>query len=190
VENSVYGICRASAEGEFLDANPTLLRILGCDSMSKLRTLHLFRDVFRFPEQHVKLFHSCREVGQVRESEAEWRRLDGGFVSMRLHVRLLKRKNAKPEFEIIGEDITELRAMERQLPQAQKFEAIGQLAGGIAHDFNNVVGAILGWAEIGLDQSAANPQIADRFAKIREQGERAAALTKELLAFARRFNRG
>src|ERR1051325_2656825 len=120
VENSVYGICRVSAEGEFLDANPALLRILGCESMSRLRTLHLFRDVFRFPEQHVKLFHSCREAGQVREAEVEWRRLDGGFVSMRLHVRLLKRKNAKPEFEVIGQDITELRAMERQLLQGQK----------------------------------------------------------------------
>ncbi len=76
--------------------------------------------------------------------------------------------------------------MERQLLQAQKFEAIGQLAGGIAHDFNNVVGAILGWAEIGYDQCGPNQQIADRFARIREQGERAASLTRELLAFARR----
>jgi two-component system, cell cycle sensor histidine kinase and response regulator CckA len=76
--------------------------------------------------------------------------------------------------------------MERRLRQAQKFEAIGQLAGGIAHDFNNVVGAILGWAELGLEQNRNNPQVADRFARIREQGERAAALTRELLTFARR----
>jgi CheY-like chemotaxis protein len=76
--------------------------------------------------------------------------------------------------------------MERQLHQSQKFEAIGQLAGGIAHDFNNVVGAILGWAELGFDQARSQPQIADRFARIREQAERAAALTRELLAFARR----
>jgi len=82
--------------------------------------------------------------------------------------------------------VTELRAMERQLRQAQKFEAIGQLAGGIAHDFNNVVGAILGWAELGFEQNRATPQIADQFARIREQAERAAALTRQLLAFARR----
>lgn len=186
VENSVYGICRLNEEGEFLDANPAMLRILSCTSMPKLRMHNLFRDVFRFPEQHVKLFHECRQEGLVRGSEAEWRRLDGGFVSVRLHLRSLKRKNGTPEFELVAEDITELRGMERQLLQAQKFEAIGQLAGGIAHDFNNVVGAILGWAEIGLDQSNASPEIADRFARIREQGERAARLTKELLAFARR----
>src|SRR4029077_8864507 len=88
--------------------------------------------------------------------------------------------------EVIAEDVTELRAMERQLRQAQKFEAIGQLAGGIAHDFNNVVGAILGWAELGFEQSGDNPQAAERFTRIREQAERAAALTRELLAFARR----
>jgi two-component system, cell cycle sensor histidine kinase and response regulator CckA len=72
------------------------------------------------------------------------------------------------------------------LRESQKFEAIGQLAGGIAHDFNNVVGAILGWAELGFDQARSHPQIAERFARIREQAERAAALTRELLAFARR----
>ncbi|MBS1841661.1 MAG: response regulator [Acidobacteria bacterium] len=186
VENSSYGICRLNADGDFLDANPALLRILGCDTMQQLRGLHLFRDIFRFPEQHAKLFQSCQQAGQVRDTEAEWRRLDGGFVSVRLQMRKTKRKEGEPEFELIAEDITELRAMERQLVQAQKFEAIGQLAGGIAHDFNNVIGAILGWAEIGYDQSSANPQVADRFTKIREQGERAAALTRELLAFARR----
>ena len=68
----------------------------------------------------------------------------------------------------------------------QKFEAIGQLAGGIAHDFNNVIGAIHGWAELGYEQNRGNQVTADRFARIREQAERAAALTRELLAFARR----
>ena len=82
--------------------------------------------------------------------------------------------------------MTELRALERQLRQSQKFEAIGQLAGGVAHDFTNVVGAILGWAEIGLEHSRDNPDMTERFERIREQADRAAALTRELLAFARR----
>src|SRR5260370_22984617 len=88
--------------------------------------------------------------------------------------------------EIIAEDVTELRAMEHQLRQAQKFEAIGQLTGGVAHDFNNVVGASLGWAELGLHQNRTNQQVSERFSRIRVQSERAAALTRELLAFARR----
>ena len=76
--------------------------------------------------------------------------------------------------------------MERQLRQAQKFEAIGQLAGGVAHDFNNVVGAILGWAELGLEENQGRTKASERFARIKEQAERAAALTRELLAFSRR----
>jgi signal transduction histidine kinase/CheY-like chemotaxis protein len=108
------------------------------------------------------------------------------MVAVRLHVRLLSIPDHAGAIEIIAEDVTELRAMERQLRQTQKFEAIGQLAGGIAHDFNNVVGAILGWAELGFEQNRANHQVSERFSRIREQAERAAALTRQLLAFARR----
>ena len=186
VEHAIYGISRVAADGSFLDENPALLSMLGCSTTQELHKLNLMRDVFRFPEQHAELMASCREHGEVHGAEREWRRRDGGMVSVRLHVRLLSLPNHAGAIEIIAEDVTELRAMERQLRQAQKFEAIGQLAGGIAHDFNNVVGAILGWAELGLEQNRANPQVAERFARIREQGERAAALTRELLTFARR----
>jgi two-component system, cell cycle sensor histidine kinase and response regulator CckA len=186
VEHAIYGISRVAADGSFLDENPALLSMLGCSTADELHELNLMRDVFRFPEQHAELMASCREHGEVHGAESEWRRRDGGVVAVRLHVRLLSLPQHAGAIEIIAEDVTELRAMERQLRQAQKFEAIGQLAGGIAHDFNNVVGAILGWAELGLEQNRANPQVAERFARIREQGERAAALTRELLTFARR----
>jgi signal transduction histidine kinase/CheY-like chemotaxis protein len=151
-----------------------------------VRALNLTRDVFRYPEQHVKYLAACREQGQLHGAEAEWRRRDGGTVTVRLHLRRITVPGHSEALEIMAEDVTELRAMERQLRQAQKFEAIGQLAGGIAHDFNNVVGAILGWAELGYEQNKGNPGVSDRFARIREQAERAAALTRELLAFARR----
>jgi hypothetical protein len=186
VENSVYGIFRATAEGGFLDANPALLRILGCFTIEEVRGLNLVRDVFRYPEQHLKFQAACREHGQLHGAEAEWRRRDGGIVAVRLHLRRIAVPEHPNSLEVMAEDVTELRAMERQLRQAQKFEAIGQLAGGIAHDFNNVVGAILGWAELGCEQNKSNPGVSERFARIREQADRAAALTRELLAFARR----
>jgi PAS domain S-box-containing protein len=185
-ENSIYGIFRATFDGSFVDGNPALLEILGRSSAEELNGLNLVRDVHRFPEQCVKLIAECRERGLVRGAEMEWRRGDGGIVAVRLNARRLSIPNHPDCLEFIAEDVTEFRAMERQLRQAQKFEAIGQLAGGIAHDFNNVVGAILGWAELGIEQNRANPQVTDRFTKIREQAERAATLTRELLAFARR----
>ncbi len=87
----------------------------------------------------------------------------------------------------VSRNMTERRAIERQLRQAQKFEAIGQLAGGIAHDFNNVIGAVLGWAELGEEQAAAaNSPLAVHFGKIHAQCDRVSALVRQLLAFSRR----
>jgi two-component system, cell cycle sensor histidine kinase and response regulator CckA len=186
VKNSVYGIFRASADGRFLDANPALLGILGCSWVDELATLNVGSDVYRFPEQYAQHWADCRAHGIVHGVETEWRRCDGGIIAVRLHLRHVSLPNGPEALEFMAEDVTELRAMERQLRQAQKFEAIGQLAGGIAHDFNNVVGAILGWAELGYEQNRENPREAERFARIREQAERAAALTRELLTFARR----
>ena len=186
VEHSMYGISRVAEDATFLDENPALLSILGCTCAEELHAINSMRDVFRFPEQYAELMAGCRARGQVQSSECEWLRRDGGIVAVRLNVRLLSIPDHARAIEIVAEDVTELRALERQLRQAQKFEAIGQLAGGIAHDFNNVVGAILGWAELGTEQNRATPQIADRFTRIREQAERAATLTRELMTFARR----
>lgn len=186
VEHAAYGIFRISETGAFLDPNPALLRILGCTSAEDLQRPALVRDFFRYPAQYAECMAACRETGQVHKAETEWRRRDGGMVTVRLMLRGLSRLEQPGSVEAIVEDVTEVRAMERQLQHSQKFEAIGQLAGGVAHDFNNVVGAILGWAELGFEQSRGYPQIAERFARIREQAERAANLTRELLAFARR----
>src|SRR5450755_625926 len=85
-----------------------------------------------------------------------------------------------------AEQRCEKAQLERQAQQNERFEAIGRLAGGIAHDFNNLIGAILGWAELGQDEAQNGSGLQDRFRQIRNQAERAAGLTTQLLAFARR----
>ncbi len=80
----------------------------------------------------------------------------------------------------------ERKRLEMQVRLLQRFEAIGRLAGGIAHDFNNVIGAIMGWAEMGYAEAPPGSRFAERFQRIRDQAERAAGLTRQLLAFARR----
>lgn len=83
-------------------------------------------------------------------------------------------------------DVTERQRVEEQLRQAQKMNAVGQLAGGVAHDFNNVLNVILGYSDLLLDEGAIPEESRAQIDEIRKAGERAAALTRQLLAFSRR----
>jgi PAS domain S-box-containing protein len=82
-------------------------------------------------------------------------------------------------------DISERKKIERQLRLAQRMEAIGQLAGGIAHDFNNLLAVIIGCADIVSDSLVAANPIADKVAMIKNAGNSAADLVRQLLAFSR-----
>jgi two-component system cell cycle sensor histidine kinase/response regulator CckA len=83
-------------------------------------------------------------------------------------------------------DISEAKRLERQFLQAQKMEAFGQLAGGIAHDFNNLLTVIIGFSELAIDQAGEMTGLAADMKQVREAGERAAQLTRQLLAFSRK----
>jgi signal transduction histidine kinase len=83
-------------------------------------------------------------------------------------------------------DITEYRNLQQQFLQAQKMETIGRLAGGIAHDFNNILTAINLTAELAqMFLDPADPNF-EAFSEVKKSGDRAAALTRQLLAFSRR----
>ncbi len=100
--------------------------------------------------------------------------------------RLTSPGDETPPLLVIGQDISELRRLEHQLLLSQRMEGIGRLAGGIAHDFNNLLTAILGHAEMAQDDVAPSDPARGNIAEITRAAQRAADLTRQLLAFARR----
>jgi two-component system, cell cycle sensor histidine kinase and response regulator CckA len=185
-ESAIYGVYRTTLEGEILDVNPSLVAMLGFDSVDEVLALRRTENFFRDPVERHRLAAQLERDGKV-DAIVDWVRKDGRMIKVRVAAhRVQESKSSVYRNQIVVEDVTEHMALEKQLRQAQKFEAFGQLAGGIAHDFNNMIGAILGWAELGLDETRLEDTLHTRFEKIRLQADRAASLTRQLLTFARR----
>jgi len=118
-----------------------------------------------------------------RQLELHGMKADGGEFPMELTVARLGSGASMTAF---ARDITERRALEEQLRQSQKLEAIGRLAGGVAHDFNNILMSIMGAADLLLMQLTQADGARDEAAEIKLAVERGAGLTRQLLAFSRR----
>ena len=112
------------------------------------------------------------------------RRKDDSRLTTSIVIRPLLTRSRRPAgYVIVMRDVSQRRLLEERLRQAQKLEAIGRLAAGVAHDFNNMLTVILGYTA-NLDDVLAEEHRAS-LAEIRKAGERAAALTRQLLAFSR-----
>ncbi len=136
-------------------------------------------------ERAIEIFDVLRE-GHVWTGEFELRRRDGST----FHALVTDAPIYDGEGELIGvigvsSDVSERHALEEQLRQSQKMEAVGRLAGGIAHDFNNILTAIGGHCELLLEDMPEGPHRTD-VQDIARSAKRAAALTRQLLAFSRK----
>jgi PAS domain S-box-containing protein len=131
----------------------------------------------------------------VYESEHRLRAKSGGWLWVLGHGKVIERDKDGHPVRVTGiiSDITkrkraeeEKAKLEAQLQQAQKMESVGRLAGGVAHDFNNMLGVIIGRSEMALRQVDPAQPLYDDLKEIRMAAERSAALTRQLLGFARK----
>src|SRR5271167_4524735 len=185
VTNAPYGICRCDSDGILLSANPALVSMLNYASPSELvggNLANLYADTQQWflVADH---FHSSQRFNGLI---ADWVRKDGNPVTVRLSGRTIRDERNTMFFELFAEDVTEHRALEQQLRQAQKMEAVGRLAGGIAHDFNNLLMVISGYCEFLLQKLGPDPSLRGCAQEIANAADRATALTRQLLAFSRK----
>src|SRR3974390_296005 len=185
VTNAPYGICRCDARGYLLDINPSLVTMLGYESSTELVGRNL-STLYADGQQWFLLTDYFRLLRKFDSLVEEWRRKEGATNRGRLSGHAITADDKTLTFEIFTEDVSERRALEQQLRQSQKMEAIGRLAGGIAHDFNNLLMVISGYSEFLLERLPSDPALRGPAQEISSAAERATSLTRQLLAFSRK----
>ena len=111
---------------------------------------------------------------------------DGRHIPLEVNTKYVYQNGVAVGVQGIARDVTERRSLEAQLRQSQKMEAIGQLAGGVAHDFNNLLTAINGYSSLALQRVDDDSPIKPYLEEVKKAGDRAANLTRQLLAFGRK----
>ncbi|HXJ11993.1 MAG TPA: PAS domain S-box protein [Candidatus Limnocylindrales bacterium] len=187
VENSAEMIAIGDPEGRIVFANRALLRVTGYTEDE------LVGKAFTSLLSHNNPPHLDQEIRTQTLSGGGWSgecmhyRKEGREFPVSLSTSKIKdNQGAVIGTFGIAQDITERKRLEEQLAAAQKMEAVGQLAGGIAHDFNNLLGVMIGYSELLQESFPPDDLRVRKLQQIKAAGDRAASLTRQLLAFSRK----
>ncbi len=185
-ENSsdLISLIDLEGEGELLYFSPSYRTILGYDPADLLGPLQLDTvhpdDLGNVREKYQQLVATgnARLTYRTQHTDSSWRWIEMQASAIRQHDRYYG--------ILVGRDVTERKHLEAQLTQSQRLESVGRLAGGIAHDFNNLLTAIMGNTDLARDSLPAEHIARADLDEVTRSSERAAELTRQLLAFARR----
>jgi len=175
----------SSLDGSVLDINDASLDFFGYDSKEELLKIKIL-DLYDKREDRKNFINILKNQGFVREFSLNMRKKDGSII----HALVTAVPKKDEDGNIIAfqgtiRDITEKKAMEKKLRQAQKMEALGTLAGGVAHDLNNVLSGIIGYPDLLLLKLPDDSPLRKPLLSIRETGHKAAAIVQDLLTLAR-----
>jgi two-component system, cell cycle sensor histidine kinase and response regulator CckA len=187
IEHALDIVAVIAPDGEVRYASPSGERILGYP-LAHLAGRSAF-DLIHPDDRSLAegTFRRSLETGtKFEQLEARVRHRDGSWRTLSFIGRPLPPETGMKGLIINARDLTDHQRLEAQLRVSQKMEGIGRLAGGIAHDFNNLLTAILGYSELMEAQLPDDENLRSSLREIQHAGERAAALTRQLLAFSRR----
>jgi PAS domain S-box-containing protein len=176
-------------DGEVVAVNSSTEHLLG---YTEDELVGRSTEMYRHPDNEEELEQLFGELARgERDStfrrDARYVTKDGATVTAQLAAALVRDADGKPNYVIaMAEDVTQQHQLEEQLRQSQKLEAIGRLAGGVAHDFNNMLTAIGGYTALALEHAQDGSALHGDLEEIRKATDRAALLTRQLLAFSRK----
>ncbi len=183
-EDSRDAVYITTKKGKFVEFNQSALDLFGYtrEEIFRMSSTDLYSD----PDDRLRFQQLIEKDGYVKDFETRLRKKDGKeiYCIVSSTVRIDDEGNILGYHGIIH-DLTERKKLEQQFLQAQKMEAIGQLAGGIAHDFNNVLTAIIGYSNLILETVKDAP-VRDDVKQILSAAQKAGNLTQTLLAFSRK----
>ena len=187
-DSTGVGILLSDLDGRAVAANPAIRDLLGWSDFQPGRVRP--RDLIH-PDDLELVAENDQNLREGRSNrfdhELRLRRADGSWVWVHMHASLVRGTADVPLFTVaIVEDITGRKQLEEQLRLSQRLESIGRLAGGIAHDFNNIITVITGHTDLVIEMLEPGNPLLEDVKEIREAGNRAAGLTRQLLAFSRR----
>jgi len=184
IQHSSEFIAMASLEGRVLFINQAGKKLLGIAPDADVSLLEL--PSFHTPDG-LKRADLIRAEGRYRGPGQLRHLLTGELIDMQVSSFLVRDAQGEPfAFATVQHDMREMKSLEAHVRQTQRLEALGRLAGGIAHDFNNILSVILSYSSILLSELPPGTPSADDAQEIHAAGERAARLTRQLLAFSRR----
>ncbi len=183
------GVAVYDHKGDYLYVNPAYCKLLMFEISDLVGKNYI--DIKIPPENQEKerdlLATLVKDQPRIEPFTSINLRSDGKTLTVRYHGDYTRDPGGQiTGFVVFGEDVTERQLMENQLRQAQKMEAIGQLAGGIAHDFNNLLAAIVGYSELGINKTERGSPAVQYFNNIIKRSDHGAKLVNHLLAFSRK----
>ncbi|MEW6303674.1 MAG: ATP-binding protein [Verrucomicrobiota bacterium] len=175
----------SATEWRFVDVNDAFLRLFEYRREDMLGRTPLELGLWLQPGDFDKLRHLLERHQHVRDLDSRFRGKSGTVHNTLLSVESIESSDDRCLLLTVY-DVTERLDLEAQLRQSQKMEAVGQLAAGVAHDFNNILTVIQGHASLLREAGLTAHEVVDSSRQIGDAAERAANLTRQLLAFSRK----